>query len=99
MSFATTQPETLMTSAGNLQGIGSAMIAANGEAAASTTGVVPDAADEVSALKATQVTAQAQMYRAGRARAAAIHEVVVNTLGTSAGSYAATEAANAAAAS
>ncbi|HEX4392532.1 MAG TPA: PE domain-containing protein, partial [Mycobacterium sp.] len=32
------------------------------------------------------------------AQAAAIHEMFVNTLGTSAGSYAATEAANAAAA-
>ena len=32
-----------------------------------------------------------------RAQAAAIHEAFVNTLGTSAGSYAATEAANAAA--
>jgi len=99
VSFVTTQPDTLMTLAGNLQGIGSAMIAANGEAAASTTGVVPAAADEVSALTATQFAAQAQMYRAGSAQAAAIHEVFVNTLGTSAGSYASTEAANAAAAS
>jgi hypothetical protein len=34
------------------------------------------------------------MYQAVSAQAAAIHEMFVNTLGTSAGSYAATEAAN-----
>ena len=42
--------------------------------------------------------AHAQLYQAVSAQAAAIHESFVNTLGTSAGSYAATEAANAAAA-
>jgi hypothetical protein len=38
------------------------------------------------------------MYQAVSAQAAAIHEMFVNTLGTSAGSYAATEVANAIAA-
>ena len=37
-------------------------------------------------------------YQAVSAQAAAIHEMVVNTSGTSAGAYAATEAANPAAA-
>jgi hypothetical protein len=37
------------------------------------------------------------MYQAVSAQAAAIHQMFVNTLGTSAESYAATEAANAAA--
>ncbi|WP_373196926.1 PE domain-containing protein, partial [Mycobacterium marinum] len=37
-------------------------------------------------------------YQAVSAQAAAIHEMFVNTLATSSGSYAATEAANAAAA-
>ncbi len=58
--------------------------------------MVPAAADEVSALTAAQFVAHAQMYQAVSAQAAAIHEMFVNTLGTSAGSYAATEAANAA---
>jgi hypothetical protein len=98
MSFVTTQPELLAEAAGNLQGIGSAMSAGNAAAAAPTTGVVPAAADEVSALTATQFAAHAQMYQAIGAQAAAIHEMFVNTLGISAGSYAATEAANAAAA-
>ena len=93
MSFVTAQPEALMTSAGNLHGIGSAMSAANGAEAASTTGVVPAAADEVSALTATQFAARAQMYQAD-ARAAAILEVFAYILGTGAGSYAATEATN-----
>ena len=49
-------------------------------------------------LTAAQFVAHAQMYQAVSAQAAAIHEMFVNTLATSAGSYAATEAANAAAA-
>jgi hypothetical protein len=94
MSFVTTQPEMLAAVADNLTGIGSAMNAQNGAAAAPTTGVVPAAADEVSALTAAQFVAHAQMYQAVSAQAAAIHEMFVNTLATSAGSYAATEAAN-----
>lgn len=61
-------------------------------------GVVPAAADEVSALTAAQFAAHAQIYQAVSAQAAAIHEMFVNTLQMSSGSYAATEAANAAAA-
>jgi hypothetical protein len=98
MSFVTTQPEALSTAAGTLQGIGSAFVAGNTAAAAPTTGVVPAAADEVSALTATQFAAHGQMYQAISAQAAAIHEMFVHTLGVSAVSYAATEAANAAAA-
>jgi hypothetical protein len=98
MSFVTTQPEALSSAATALGGIGSSFSAQNAAAAAPTTGVVPAAADEVSALTAAQFAAHAQLYQAVAAQAAAIHEQFVNTLGTSAGSYAATEAANAAAA-
>jgi|SRR5580693_187843 hypothetical protein len=98
MSFVTTQPELLTVAAGNLEGIGAGMTAGNAAVAAPTTGVVPAAADEVSALTAAQFAAHAQMYQAVSAQAAAIHEMFVNTLGISAASYAATEAANAAAA-
>lgn len=97
MSFVTTQPEALAAAAGSLQGIGSALNAQNAAAATPTTGVVPAAADEVSALTA-QFAAHAQIYQAVSAQAAAIHEMFVNTLQMSSGSYAATEAANAAAA-
>ena len=98
MSFVTTQPEALTTAAGALQGLGSEIDAGTMAAAAPTTGVVPAAADEVSALTATQFAAHAAMYQQISAQAAAIHEMFVNTLGISAGSYAAAEAANAAAA-
>jgi hypothetical protein len=98
MSFVTTQPEALTAAASTLQGLGSALSAQNTAAAAPTTGVVPAAADEVSALTAAQFAVHAQLYQAISAQAAAIHEAFVNTLGVSAGSYAATEAANAAAA-
>ena len=97
MSFVTTQPEAL-AAAGNLQGIGSAISAQSAAAAAPTTGVVPAAADEVSALTAAQFAAHAQMYQAVSAQAAAIHELFVSTLSTSSLSYAATEIANAVAA-
>lgn len=97
MSFVTTQPEALAAAAGSLQTIGSTLNAQNAAAAAPTTGVVPAAADEVSALTAAQFSAHAQRYQAVSAQAAAIHEMFVNTLGTSSGSYAVTEAANAAA--
>ena len=97
MSFVTTQPEALSAAATSLQGIGSGVNAQNAACAAPTTSVVPPAADEVSALTAAQFVAQGQLYQAVSAQAAAIHEAFVNTLGTSAGSYAATEAANAAA--
>ena len=98
MSFMTTQPALLTEAAGNLTGIGSAMNAENSAAAAATTGVVPAAADEVSALTAAQFAVHAQMYQVISAQAAATHDMFVSTLLTSAGSYAATEAANAVAA-
>jgi hypothetical protein len=95
MSFVTTQPEALSAAATNLAGIGTTMSAQNAAAAAPTTGVIPAAADEVSTLTATQFAVHAQMYQAVSAQAEAIHQLFVSTLGTSATSYAATEAANA----
>ena len=96
MSFVTTQPEQMSAAADDLAGIGSQMNAQNAAAAPPTTGVIPAAADEVSALTAAQFAAHAQAYHAISAQASAIHEMFVNMLGSSAGSYAATEAANAA---
>ena len=97
MSFVTTQPENLAAAVAQLQSIGSAMSVQNATAAAPITGMVPAAADEVSALTAAQFAAHAQLYQAVSAQATAIHELFVNTLGISSGSYAVTEAANAAA--
>lgn len=98
MSYVTTQPEALAASAGTLQSIGTTVDAGNAAAAAPTTGVVPAAADEVSALTAMQFAAHAELYQAVSAQAAAIHQQFVTALATSSGSYAATEAANAVAA-
>jgi PE family len=98
MSFVTAHAGALAAAAGTLQGIGTALSAQNAAAAAPTTGVVPAAADEVSALTAAQFAAHAHMYQAISAQATAIHEQFVNTLNTSSTSYALTEAANAAAA-
>jgi len=96
MSFVTTQPGILASAAGVLQTIGAAMAAGNTAAAAPTTGVVPAAADEVSALTAVHFAAHGVLYQELSAQATAIHELFVTTLGASAGSYATAEAANAA---
>ncbi|MGB3521466.1 MAG: PE family protein, partial [Mycobacterium sp.] len=56
------------------------------------------AADEVSALTAAQFAAHAGLYQTVAAQASAIHDMFVATLKSSSASYAATEAANAAAA-
>ena len=95
MSFVTAQPEMLAAAANQLQGIGTAISAQNAAAAAPTTGLVPAAADEVSALTAAQFAMHAQTYQTVSAQAAAMHEMFVRVLSASAGSYAATEAANA----
>lgn len=98
MSFVTTQPESLDESARELQSIGSMLNSENAAEVTPTTEIAPAAADEVSAVVAAQFATHAQLYHAIMAQAAAIHEQFVATLQDSAGSYAATEAANAAAA-
>jgi hypothetical protein len=99
MLYVTTQPEALSATAATLAGVGAAMTAQNSAAAAATTGVLPAAADQVSALTAAQFTIHAEMYQAISAHAEALHQQLVSTLETNALSYAATEAANATAAS
>ena len=97
MSFVTTLQAMLEAAAGELQSIGAAVADGNTAAAAPTTGVIPAAADEVSALTAASFAAHGVLYQQLSAQATAIHELFVSTLGISAGSYAACEAANAAA--
>lgn len=96
--FVTTHPEVLSSAAGELAGIGSAMAASNGAAAGPTGGVVPAAADEVSALTAAQFAAHAGSYQAISAMAETVHSLLVSTLQSNAASYATAEAANAVAA-
>ncbi|HEY1620374.1 MAG TPA: PE family protein [Streptosporangiaceae bacterium] len=94
MTFVTTQPEMLAVAVGQLTGVGSELKAQNSAAMIPTTAVAPAAADEVSALTAAQFASHAALYQAVSDHAAAIHELFVDVLGASAGSYAATEAAN-----
>ena len=98
MSFVITVPELLSAASGDLETIGTAMSSGNAAAAGPTTSIVPAAGDSVSALAAVQFAAHGALYQAVAAQAAAIHQGFVSVLSTSAGSYAATEAANAAAA-
>jgi len=97
MSFVTTHPEALDFAAGKLDGIGTALAAQNAASAASTATVAPAAADEVSALQATQFSAYGNLYQQVSTEATAIHQAFVQMLATSAGSYGSTEAANSAA--
>ncbi|MGB6207140.1 PPE family protein, SVP subgroup [Mycobacterium sp.] len=97
MSFVTAQSPALSAAASHLQILGSAMADQNAAAATPTTGVIPAAADEVSALQAMQFSAYGTWYQQVSAQAAAVHQMLVNTLGSSAGAYGETESANQAA--
>jgi hypothetical protein len=96
MSFITAYPDKLSAAASHLESIGTTFNAGNAVAAGPITGVVPAAADEVSALTAAQFAAHGARYQALSAQVAAIHNLLVAILAAGAGSYAATEAANAA---
>ena len=98
MSFVSIVPETLSTAADNLQSVGLRLQTQNTAAVAPTTGLIPPASDEVSALTAMQFAAHAHAYQAVSAHAAAIHQIFVTMLAAGADSYATTEAANAVAA-
>jgi len=97
MSFVTAQSPALMAAATRLQQLGTSMAAQNAAAATPTTTVAPAAADEVSAMQAMQFSAYGTWYQQVSAQAAAVHQMLVNTLGSSAGSYGETESANQAA--
>ena len=94
MSYVTTAPVLIAEAAGQLRGIGLTVSAANATAAFPTTGVMPAAADEVSAMAAARFAAYGQEYQAIGAHAGMIHERFVSALDASADSYAAAEAAN-----
>ncbi|MBI2698383.1 MAG: PE family protein [Mycobacterium sp.] len=99
MSFLTAVPAELAAAAAQLGAIGSALAAQNAGAAAPTTAIAPAAADQVSILQSGIFTAYGALYQQIAAEAQAIQEQFVQTLGLSSGTYEASEAANAAAAS
>ncbi|GFG75549.1 PE family protein [Mycobacterium botniense] len=94
MSFVTVLSEEIVAAADKLAGIGSAVTAQNAAAAASTTNVLPAAADQVSVRQAGLFSVYGQLYQHISAQATAIHQAFVNTLAASAGSYGTTEIAN-----
>jgi hypothetical protein len=85
----------LTVAAGDLADIGSAVAARNAAAATPIAGVVPAAADPVSALTAAQFAGYGQLYRALSSQAEAVLDAFVTVLNSSAASYAVTEVANA----
>jgi len=94
MSFVTTQPEALEGAAAALGALHNALNGVTAATAGPTTGVVPAAADEVSALTAAQFAAHAQMYQAVAAQAAEIQNQFASTLALSGVNYGLTEIAN-----
>jgi PE family len=93
-SFVTADPAMMLAAAEDLAGIGAAMSAANSGAAGPTTGVVPAAADQVSALTATQFASYAAHYQFAASATVAMHSSLVSTLHANATAYELTEAAN-----
>jgi hypothetical protein len=94
MSFVTVVPDLVGQAAGELDGIGSALSAANAVAAAQTTAVVAPGADAVSAAVAALLGAHAQEYQALGAQAADFHSEFVNLLNAGTGSYVSAEIDN-----
>ncbi len=94
MSIVIARPEVLAVAAAEMQSLNASMAAGNAAAAAPTTGVVPAAADVVSMLTAAHFASHARLYQEVSAQAAALRELLATTLGVSAASYDATEAAN-----
>lgn len=95
MEYLIAAQDVLVAAAADLEGIGSALAAANRAAEAPTTGLLAAGADEVSAAIASLFSGNAQAYQALSAQAAAFHQQFVRALSSAAGSYAAAEAANA----
>jgi hypothetical protein len=73
------------------------MTAQNAAAVTPTTSVAPAAADTVSALQAMQFSAYGAWYQQVSEQAQAIHQMLIGTLGSNAGSYEGTESTNQAA--
>jgi hypothetical protein len=95
MSFVIATPELVTAAATDLANIGSTLSEANAAAAASTTGVVVAAGDEVSAAIASLFSAHGWGFQALSAQAQAFHSEFVNLMNAGAGAYLSTEIANA----
>ena len=96
MAHLITVPETLASTAADVQGIGSAINVAGANAAGQTTGLLAAAEDEVSAAIANLFGAYGQEYQAALSQAATFHNQFTQALAAAASTYAQAEAANAA---
>ncbi|HWT50174.1 MAG TPA: PE domain-containing protein, partial [Mycobacterium sp.] len=96
MSYLVTAPETLASTAADVESIGSAIRSASANAASPTTGLVAAAEDEVSAAIANLFGVYGQEYQAVVAQAATFHTEFTQALAAAASTYAQAEAANAA---
>ncbi|BBZ40656.1 PE family protein [Mycobacterium conspicuum] len=94
MPYVLAAPEMMTAAAGDLAGIGSALSKAHAAAAAPTVGLVPAAADEVSAGIAHLFSRYAEDFQGLAGRAAAFHEHFAQHLTEAAHSYAGAEAIN-----
>src|SRR5262249_29151777 len=97
MSYVVAAPEMLAAASADLDGIRSALSAANAAAAAPTSGVLAAGADEVSAAIASLFSGHAAAYPALSAQAAGFHEQFIQAMRAGGAMYAGAEAANAAA--
>jgi hypothetical protein len=94
MPYVIAAPEIMATAATDLAGIGSDLSAAHTAAAAPTVGLVPAAADEVSAGIAHLFSSYSADFHGLAGRAAVFHEQFLGSLRSGATSYASAEAAN-----
>ncbi|MBY0440808.1 MAG: PE family protein [Mycobacteriaceae bacterium] len=92
--FVTALPEAMDSAAAELASIGTTVVAGNAAGAAATTGVVPPAAEPASVLLAAAFGTHGGVYQVTQALGTMVHDMFVATMGASAGSYAASEAAN-----
>lgn len=95
MSYVVATPELLVTAAGDVAEIGSAVTAANAAAANSTTSLLAAGSDEVSTRIAALFGVHDLECQAVIAQAAQSHERFVRTMAATASSYVITEIANA----
>lgn len=93
-TFVIASPDALASASQDLNGIESAIRAAQAAAAPPTTSVVAAAEDEVSAAIASLFSSHAQQYQILSARAAAFHAEFVKLLNGGAAQYMSTEIAN-----
>lgn len=92
MSFLIAAPQLIADAATDLTNLGSTIGSANSAAVVATTGVLPAAADEVSAEIASLFSAHAAGYQQLSAQAAAFHEQFVQILSAGGTAYASAEA-------